>query len=44
MPGPEPKIDDIELLRELLISPDAAFVPAEIAERFDVTSEGTVDA
>ncbi|WP_075935919.1 GntR family transcriptional regulator [Halosegnis longus] len=37
--GPDPKIDPVELLHEFVVSPDPAFVPAEIAESFDTSAE-----
>ncbi len=38
--GPDPEIDPISILREFIISSDPAFVPSEIAESLDVTTEG----
>lgn len=38
--GPDPEIDEMSILRQFVISPDPAFVPKEIAETLDVTTEG----
>lgn len=38
--GPDPEIEEVDILRAFLSSTDPAFVPAEIAEKLDVTSEG----
>lgn len=38
--GPDPEIDPISILRIFLRSTDPAFVPSEIAEELDCTSEG----
>lgn len=40
MPGPEPEIDDVSILRVFLSSPDPAFISSEIADELDVTAEG----
>lgn len=38
--GPDPEIGAVEILKQFVISPDPAFVPSEIAEELDVTTEG----
>lgn len=38
--GPDPQIPTIDILREFILSPDPAFVPSEIADALDVTTEG----
>lgn len=38
--GPDPEIDSISILRVFLGSTDPAFVPSEIAEDLDCTTEG----
>ncbi|TQQ79153.1 hypothetical protein EGH24_12225 [Halonotius terrestris] len=38
--GPDPEIDPISILRVFLRSTDPAFVPSEIAEELDCTTEG----
>ena len=39
-PGPTPTIDPISILGVFLSSRDPAFVPSEIADELDVTTEG----
>ena len=39
MPGPKPEVDDIELLREVYLSPDPVVTAKEIAERTDYTRQ-----
>lgn len=39
-PGPEPSITPEKVLQIFVNSPDPAFVPSEIAEELDVTTEG----
>lgn len=38
--GPDPEITPLLILHEFVVSPDPAFVPSEIAEKLDVTTEG----
>lgn len=38
--GPDPEIKAVDVLRIFLSSTDPAFVPAEIADELDVTTEG----
>ena len=38
--GPDPEIDPISILRVFLGSTDPAFVPSEIADDLDCTTEG----
>jgi len=38
--GPDPQITELDILREFVISPDPAFVPKEIGEKLNVTTEG----
>lgn len=38
--GPDPEIDPISILRVFLQDSDPAFVPAEIAQELDCTTEG----
>lgn len=38
--GPDPEIKAVDILRIFLSSTDPAFVPAEIADELDVTTEG----
>jgi len=38
--GPDPQIRELAILREFVLSPDPAFVPKEIADALDVTTEG----
>jgi len=38
--GPDPTITAEKVLHEFVVSSDPAFVPSEIAEALDVTSEG----
>ena len=38
--GPDPKIDPISILRVFLGSTDPAFVPSEIGEELECTTEG----
>jgi predicted transcriptional regulator len=39
-PGPDPEIDDLSVLETFLSSSEPAFVPSEVAENLDVTTEG----
>jgi predicted ArsR family transcriptional regulator len=38
--GPDPEIEAEDILTIFVLSTEPAFVPAEIAERLDVTTEG----
>lgn len=38
--GPDPEIDAISILHQFVVSPEPAFVPSEIAEGLDVSTEG----
>jgi len=38
--GPDPEIRDTDVLHVFVSSGDPAFVPSEIADRLDVTTEG----
>jgi len=38
--GPDPQITELDILHEFVISPDPAFVPKEIGEKLNVTTEG----
>jgi|GEM_PF-489650 len=38
--GPDPEIKALDILSIFVLSTDPAFVPAEIAERLEVTTEG----
>jgi len=40
VPGPDPDIEDVQILRIFLSSADPAFVASEIADKLDVTTEG----
>jgi predicted ArsR family transcriptional regulator len=40
MPGPEPQIRDIDILRVFVTNPDPAFVSSEVAEELDCTMQG----
>jgi predicted transcriptional regulator len=40
VPGPQPEIDAISILKIFLSSSDPAFVPSEIAAELEVTTEG----
>jgi predicted transcriptional regulator len=40
LPGPEPDITAVDVLHEFVVSTDPAFVPSEIGDRLDVTTEG----
>jgi len=38
--GPDPEIDPVSILKIFVVSPEPAFVPSEVAEKLDVTTEG----
>jgi predicted transcriptional regulator len=38
--GPDPEIQTLDILTVFALSTDPAFVPAEIADQLDVTTEG----
>lgn len=38
--GPDPEIETVDILRQFVLSTEPAFVPREIAEELDVTTEG----
>lgn len=38
--GPDPEIDAVSILNIFVVSPEPAFVPSEIAEELEVTTEG----
>lgn len=38
--GPDPEIEEYEILEQFLASTDPAMVPSEIADALDVTTEG----
>ncbi|MBX0297521.1 MarR family winged helix-turn-helix transcriptional regulator [Halomicroarcula sp. F27] len=38
--GPDPEIEQVDILHHFVVSPEPAFVPQEIADSLDVTKEG----
>lgn len=38
--GPDPETTPEEILHEFIVSPEPAFVPSEIGDRLDITTEG----
>jgi len=38
--GPDPEIEPVSILEIFVVSPEPAFVPKELGERLDVSTEG----